>query len=40
MLAAAGGLAVGWYARKTASLDDEAAVNVSSLVDFQLLFAL
>lgn len=40
MLAVAAGVAVGWYARKTASLDDETNVNASALVDFQLLFAL
>jgi hypothetical protein len=40
LLAAAAGVAVGWYARKTASLDDESNVNASALVDFQLLFAL
>ena len=40
VLAAGAGVAVGWYARKTASLDDEANGNASALVDFQLLFAL
>lgn len=40
ILAVGAGVAVGWYARKTASLDDETNVNASALVDFQLLFAL
>jgi hypothetical protein len=36
----AAGVAIGWYAKKTASLDDEPSINASALVDFQLLFTL
>jgi hypothetical protein len=39
-LAIAAGVAIGWYARKTASLDDESSISASALVDFQLLFTL
>jgi hypothetical protein len=39
-LAIAAGVAIGWYAKKTASLDDEPSINASALVDFQLLFTL
>mmetsp|Transcript_33645 Transcript_33645/g.79409 ORF Transcript_33645/g.79409 Transcript_33645/m.79409 type:complete len:437 (+) Transcript_33645:161-1471(+) len=40
MLAIAAGVAVGWYARRSASIEDEPTVNASALVDFQLLFTL
>ena len=39
-LAIAAGVAIGWYAKRTASLDDEPTINASALVDFQLLFTL
>lgn len=39
-LAVMAGVAIGWYAKKTASLDDEPSINASALVDFQLLFTL
>mmetsp|Transcript_484 Transcript_484/g.1016 ORF Transcript_484/g.1016 Transcript_484/m.1016 type:complete len:89 (+) Transcript_484:1158-1424(+) len=39
-LAIVAGVAIGWYARKTASLDDESSISASALVDFQLLFTL
>jgi hypothetical protein len=39
-LAIAAGVAIGWYAKRTASLDDEPTMNASALVDFQLLFTL
>lgn len=39
-LAITAGVAIGWYARKTASLDDESSISASALVDFQLLFTL
>lgn len=40
MLAIAAGVAVGWYAKRSASIEDEPTVNASALVDFQLLFTL
>jgi len=40
MLAIAAGVAMGWYAKRTASIEDEPTVNASALVDFQLLFTL
>jgi DHA1 family multidrug resistance protein-like MFS transporter len=39
-LAIAAGVAIGWIAKKKASLDDEPTLNASALVDFQLLFTL
>jgi len=39
-LAIAAGVAIGWYAKRTASIEDEPTVNASALVDFQLLFTL
>lgn len=39
-MAIAAGVAIGWYAKRTASLDDEPTINASALVDFQLLFTL
>jgi len=39
-IAIGAGAAIYWYAKKTASLDDEPSMNASALVDFQLLFTL